>query len=385
MTEQDTTTTAAPDRERRPARVPWRFEPRQGAGGPFVFLWIVVAIVAALAISSLLLLVARVDIPTAYRALFLGAAGSRRALLQTLVRASTLILTGLSAAIAFRARIWNIGQEGQLIAGGVAAFWAFTLFSGLPRPLHFLLVLLFALAGGALLGGLTGLLKVRFRVDEIISTMMLNYIMLYLVAFMVSGGGPWKEPTSAYQQSILIPAALRFPKLVPASGLHIGLLVALAAAAAVKILLDRTPLGFEIRALGFNPTAARFKGTNVPATIVIVMLLSGGLAGLAGAGELFGVQYRLVLDLASGLGYTGIIVAMLANLDPLGVVVAAILFGGLTNGAFKLQTATGVSSSIIEAIQAIVLLCVLAAFVFSRYRLKRISNADPATADSHPR
>jgi ABC-type uncharacterized transport system permease subunit len=384
MTKQEAATGGS-ERSERAARVPWRLEPRQGAGGAWALLWIVVAIVAALAISSLLLVVARVNIPTAYSALLLGAFGSTRAVLQTLVRASTLILTGLSAAVAFRARIWNIGQEGQLIAGGVAGFWAFTLFSGLPRPLFFLLVLLFALAGGALLGGLTGVLKTRFRVDEIISSMMFNYIILYFVAFMVSSGGPWKEPTSAYQQSILIPAPLRFPMLVPASGLHIGLLVSLAAAAFVKILLERTPLGFEIRALGLNPTAARFKGTNVAATIVIVMLLSGGLAGLAGAGELFGIQYRLVLDLASGLGYTGIIVAMLANLDPLGVVVAAILFGGLTNGAYKLQTATGVSSSIIEAIQAIVLLCVLAAFVFSRYRLKRISNADPAAADSHSR
>jgi simple sugar transport system permease protein len=350
-----------------------------------MLLWLVVAIVAALAISSVLLLVAGVHLPTAYRALFTGAFGSQRAVLQTLVRASTLILTGLSAAIAFRAKIWNIGQEGQLIAGGVAGYWAFTLFSQVPPPLFFLLVLLFATAGGALLGGLTGLLKVRFRVDEIISSMMLNYIILYVVAFMVSSGGPWKEPTSAYQQSMLIPAALRFPKVVPASGLHLGLLVALATAAAVKILLDRTSLGFEIRALGLNPVAARFKGTNVPATIMIVMLLSGGLSGLAGAGELFGVQYRLVLDLAGGLGYTGIIVAMLANLDPLGVVATAILFGGLTNGAYRLQTATGVSSSIIEAIQAIVLLCILAAFVFSRYRLKRTSHADAASPDSHPR
>jgi ABC-type uncharacterized transport system permease subunit len=173
---------------------------------------------------------------------------------------------------------------------------------------------------------------------------------------------------------VLIPAAARFPKLVPTSGLHIGLLVSLGAAVLVKILLDRTSLGFEIRALGLNPTAARFKGMNVPATIMIVMLLSGGLAGLAGAGELMGVQYRLVLDLASGLGYTGIIVAMLANLDPLGVVLAAVLFGGLTNGAYRLQTSTGVSSSFIEAIQAIVLLSVLAAFVFSRYRLKRTAS-----------
>ena len=382
MTEPSATA-AVNEPERRASRVPWRFVPREGPSGASQLLWILVAVIAALGISSLLLLIARVNVGTAYRALFVGAFGSTRAILQTLVRAATLILTGLSAAIAFRAKIWNIGQEGQLIAGGVAAFWAFTLFSHLPRPFYILLVLLFALAGGALLGALTGLLKVRFRVDEIISTMMLNYIMLYFVSFMVSSGGPWKEPTSAYQQSILIPADARFPQLAHASGLHIGLIVALLAAAVVKVILDRTPLGFEIRALGYNPTAARFKGMNVPVTIMIVMLLSGGLAGLAGAGELLGVQYRLVLDLASGLGYTGIIVAMLANLDPLGVVVAAILFGGLTNGAFRLQTSTGVSSSIIEAIQAIVLLCVLAAFVFSRYRFERVPDADPTAANSH--
>lgn len=383
MTNPDTSLAAeTQDAGRRPR---WRVEQREDVGRWSQVLWIVVAIIVGLAISSVFLLIAKVNMAEAFGALFLGAFGTRRAVLQTMVRATTLTLTGLSATVAFRAKIWNIGQEGQLIAGGAAGFFAYTLFSSYPRPVLFVLVFVFALAGGALLGAISGLLKVRFRVDEIISTMMLNYIMLYFVAFMVSNGGPWKDPSSAYQQSLLIPAPLRFPNLVPASGLHIGLFVALLAAAFVKILLDRTPLGFEIRALGFNPTAVRFKGTNVPLTIVVVMILSGGLAGLAGAGELFGVQYRLVLDLASGLGYTGIIVAMLANLDPLGVVLAAVLFGGLTNGAARLQTTTGVSSAIIEAMQAILLLCVLAAFVLARFRIKRITDADSAAADGSHR
>ena len=360
----------------------WRLRPRENPGRAWRLMIVVLAIVAALAISGLLLVIARVDVFKAYGALYDGAFGNWRSFMQTMVRASTLMLTGLAAAIPFKAKIWNIGQEGQLIAGGMAGFLAFTLFSDLPRPLFFALVLIFAAVGGALMGGFCGWLKVRLRVDEIISTMMLNYIVLYAVGYMLSSSSLWKESVSAYQQSVLIPNELRFPKLFPDSPLHMGFLVALVAAILMKVLMDRSPLGFEIRALGLNPTAARFKGTNVSFTVVLVMLLSGGLAGLAGAGEVFGVQYRLVLDLAKGLGYTGIIVAMLANLDPIGVVLAAVLFGGLTNGAFRLQTATGVSSSFIGALQAIVLLCVLAGFVLSRYQLTRVTDADRVTADN---
>jgi ABC-type uncharacterized transport system permease subunit len=333
---------------------------------------VILAFLAALAISSLLLLIAKVNLISAFTALFIGAFGSWRAFMETLARASPLILTGLAATLAFRGKVWNIGGEGQLLGGAMAGFLAYTLFNGLPKPVFILLVLLFSFMGGALLGGICGFLKVRFRVDEIISTVMMNYIILYFLSFMLSAEGPWREPKSYYQQTILIPTEFRFPVLFPRSEVHLGFLVALICAIVVKVVLDTTPLGYEIRALGFNSKALMFKGTNISKLVVVTMLISGGLAGLAGAGELYGVQDRLIMDLSNGLGYSGIIVAMLAGLDPIGVVLAALLFGGLTNGAYRLQTATGVPSAFVDAIQAIVLLCVLASFVLSRYEIRRV-------------
>jgi simple sugar transport system permease protein len=264
----------------------------------------------------------------------------------------------------------------------MAGFLAFNLFSGLPKPVFILLILLFSFMGGALLGAICSFLKVRFNVDEIISTVMMNYIILYFLSFMLSAEGPWREPESYYQQTILIPTEFRFPVLFPRSEVHLGFLVALLCAIVVKIILDTTPLGYEIRALGFNSKALKFKGTNISLLMVIILALSGGLAGLAGAGELYGVQHRLVMDLSNGLGYSGIIVAMLAGLDPLGVVLAALLFGGLTNGAYRLQTATGVPSAFVDAIQAIVLLCVLASFVLSRYQIRRVVDVESDISSS---
>lgn len=350
----------------------WKIEPRQQISRSVKILSIVMAFLAAMLFSSFLLLTAGVNLLEAFGALLKGAFGSWRAFMDTLARASPLILTGLAAALAFRGKIWNIGGEGQLIGGAMAGYLAFTLFSGLPRPVFYLLVLLFCFLGGALLGLLSGWLKVRFNVDEIISTVMMNYIILYFLSFMLSAEGPWREPGSYYQQTVLIPAGLRFPVLFPRSEVHLGFLVALTCAIIVKVMLDKTPLGYEIRALGFNPRALKFKGTNISRLIMVTLLLSGGLAGLAGAGELYGVQHRLLMDLSNGLGYAGIIVAMLAGLDPIGVVLAALLFGGLINGAYRLQTVTGVPSAFVDAIQAIVLLCVLASFVLSRFQIRRV-------------
>jgi len=360
----------------------WQITPRAQNSRLWRIFSVILAFLAALMISSFLLLTARINLASAFGALFFGAFGSWRAFMDTLARSSPLILTGLAATIAFRAKVWNIGGEGQLIGGAMAGFLAFTLFSGLPKPLFFLLVLLFAFAGGALLGALSGVLKVRFNVDEIISTVMMNYIILYFLSFMLSAEGPWREPKSYYQQTVLILPEFRFPVLFPRSEVHLGFLVALFCALIIKILLDATPLGYEIRALGFNPKAMKFKGTNISKLVVVTMLVSGGLAGLAGAGELFGVQDRLVMDIANGLGYTGIIVAMLAGLDPLGVVLAALLFGGLINGAYRLQTVTGVPSAFVDAIQAIVLLCVLASFVLSRYQIRRVVDVESDLSSS---
>lgn len=357
-------------------RLRWRIERRTDVSALWNTLAIVLAVLAAFLVAAILLLTAKADPLEAFVALFNGAFGSWRAVTETLVKSTPLILTGLATAIAFRARVWNIGQEGQLFIGAMAGYFAFTLFGGLPRLLLVLLICLFAIVGGAAYGWLAAILKTHFRVDEIISTVMLNYIAIFFLSFMLSASGPWREEGSYYQQSAQIPDSAHFFTLLPEYRLHIGFALAILSAVLIWLLLEKTPLGYEIRAVGDNPTAARFKGTSIPAIVMIVMAISGGLSGLAGAGELFGIHHRLVLDLSTGLGYTGIIVGMLAGLNPLGVVLAAILFGGLTNGAFRLQIVSGVPTAFIYAIQAIVLLFVLSASVLSRYRIRRVNDAE---------
>jgi len=352
-------------------RPKWRFERRTDRSRLWQVGAVVVAILAAFLVSAMLLKTAGAQVLPAFEALFTGAFGSRRAVLETLVRSAPLILTGLAATLAFRAKIWNIGAEGQMVIGAMTGYFGYTLFPGLPRALLFLLIVLFSFAGEAAYGWLAGFLKVRFRVDEIISTVMLNYIAIFFLSLMLSGVGPWREEGSFYQQSAEIPEAARFAVFISDSRLHAGFLIALLAAVVVWVLLEKTPLGYEIRAYGFNPVASRFKGTNVSGLVMLIMALSGGLAGLAGASELFGIHHRVVMDLSIGLGFTGIIVAMLAALDPFGVVIVSILFGGLVNGAFKLQIVTGVPSAFISAIQAIVLLFALSAAVLARYRIVR--------------
>lgn len=353
------------------ARPKWRLERRTDKSRLWQVAAVVIAILAAFLVSAILLMTASAQIIPAFEALFTGAFGSKRAILETLVRASPLILTGLAATMAFRAKIWNIGAEGQLVIGAMTGYLAFTLFGGLHRFLLFLLIILFSFVGGAAYGWLAGFLKVRFQVDEIISTVMLNYIAIFFLSLMLSGVGPWREEGSFYQQSAELPEVARFGVLISDSRLHTGFLIAILAAVAVWIILEKTPLGYEIRAYGYNSVASRFKGTNVSGLVMLTMAISGGLAGLAGAGELFGIHHRVVMDLSIGLGFTGIIVAMLAALDPFGVVIVSILFGGLVNGAFKLQIVTGVPSAFISAIQAIVLLFALSAAVLARYQIVR--------------
>lgn len=354
----------------------WRIERRTETGLLWQILSIVLAILAAFLVAAALLLTANANPAEAFVALFKGAFGSWRAITETLVKATPLLLTGLAAAIAFRARVWNIGAEGQLFVGAMAGYFAYTLFGSLSRLPLFMLIVIFAFTGGAAYGWLAGALKVQFQVDEIISTVMLNYVAILFLSFMLSGIGPWREAGSYYQQSAEIPQTARFLVVLPNSRLHAGFVIAVLMACLIWVLLEKTPLGYEVRAFGFNPTASRFKGINTAGIVMLTMALSGGLAGLAGAGELFGVHHRLVLDLSTGLGYSGIIVAMLASLDPLGVILAAILFGALVNGAFRVQITTGVPTAFVYAIQAIVLLFVLSASLISRYRVRRIGDAD---------
>lgn len=298
-----------------------------------------------------------------------GAFGGEESLLETLTRATPLCFTALATVLAYRARIWSIGQEGQLLMGAIVGYLAAIAGRGLPAPLLLIATLAAGALGGAAAGALCGWLKSRFEVDEIISTVMFNYIVFYLLTWLLSG--PLRVPGQMYLQSPGLPDGAILQPLVADTRFHAGFALALLAVAMVHVLLARSALGFDARAFGFNPTVSRFKGLDVPRLYLLVMGISGALAGLAGVTELMGVHGRLNTDLSAGLGYTGIIVAMIAGLNPLGALVAAIVFGGLVNGGFMMQVLTGVPKAIVYATQGIVLLSFLCASVLVRYRVVR--------------
>ena len=346
----------------------WRLARRPVVGPRQQVQALALALVGAALVSALLLRVANADPVAGFVALYQGSFGSWPVAVESLVKAIPLILTGLGTTVAFRGRVWNIGQEGQLYAGAITAYWAYVTFPSLPRLPLILLILTFAMVGGALWGLVAGIIRVKAHVDEIITTIMLNYIVVYILSLLLSG--VWRDPTSYYQQSPTVGASAQFPALIDGTRLHIGFAVGLIAAIAIYVLIEKTPLGYELRALGLNPTAAGFQGIHVARTILVLMLVSGSLAGLAGAGELFGNHYRLKAGISLGFGYMGIIIAMLAGLEPLAIVPAAIFFGGLVNGSYMLQIATGVPAALVSAIQAITLLFLLGGRAAVSYQIR---------------
>ena len=333
------------------------------------------AIAFTLVVSSLLVAWAGAPVGQAYALLLQGGFGSRFAITETLTRATPLIFTGLAAAVAFRARLYNIGAEGQLYLGALAAVAAGGLHgstgSGYALGAWLLLPVMMgaaALAGAALLL-IPALLKTRYAVDEVVTTLLLNFIVLLFVGAMLDGA--MKDPTAmGWPQSVAIQDALQLDKLALRSRVHTGLLLALACAAALWALLRLTTLGFEIRAVGSGPRAAAFAGMPVAWVTVKVALLSGALAGLAGAVEVAGRAGYITLDMSPGYGYSGIVIAMLAALHPLGVVAAAIFVAGILVGADSMSRAVGVPTYIADVIVAVALIAVLVATMFTRYHLR---------------
>ena len=331
------------------------------------------AIGFTLVISSLLVAWAGAPVGQAYALLLQGGFGSRFAITETLTRATPLIFTGLAAAVAFRARLFNIGAEGQLYLGALAAVAVGGLHGGSGFTLSPWLLLPLMMAAAALAGAalllVPALLKSRLAVDEVVTTLLLNFIVLLFVGAMLDG--PMKDPTSmGWPQSVAIQDALLLDKLVPRSRVHSGLLGALACALALWALLRFTTHGFEIRAVGAGPRAAAFAGMPVGWVTVKVALLSGALAGVAGAVEVAGRAGYVTLDMSPGYGYSGIVIAMLAALHPLGVVAAAVFVAGILVGADSMSRVVGVPTYIAEVINAVALLSVLVATMFTQYRFR---------------
>jgi len=293
-----------------------------------------------------------------YAGLFLGAFGTQKAIIGTLVRATPLIFAGLAVALAFRCGLFNIGVEGQLALGALFAAWVGVNLTGLPAILHLPLTLLAGALGGFLWGMIPGALKARTGAHEVITTIMLNYIAAQIAGYLLTG--PWRDPnpTNVTAQTSKIADAARLPMLLP--GLHWGVVLAFLAAVAVWYFLWKTTWGFEIRTVGANASAAKYAGINVARNIILAMALSGMLAGLGGAVQVSGVNYRSTLGFNIGYGFDGIAIALLGRTTPLGVVLAALLFGGLRNGATLMQFRTQISADIISVIQALILIFVAA-------------------------
>ena len=333
----------------------------------------IAAIAMTLLVAALLVLWAGAPVGRAYSLLFQGGFGSVFAWSETLTRATPLILTGLAATVAFKARLFNIGAEGQLYAGALAAIAVGGLHGGTGLEwsswiVFPVMMLAAALAGALLLLG-PALLKTRLGVDEVVTTLLLNFIVLLLVSALLDG---WmKDPAAmGWPQSVALNGELELSKLIEGTRVHTGLIWAITLAVALWVVFKFTTVGFSIRAVGANARAAAFAAVPVTGTVVLVAMLSGALAGLAGAIEVAGRTGYVTLDMSPGYGYSGIVIAMLAGLHPIGVIAASVFVAGVMVGADSMSRAIGVPTYIADVIVATSLLSVLVATLLTQYRVR---------------
>lgn len=326
----------------------------------------VLALVATVLVASVLARMAGADPFATLGLIVTGAFGSKFAALETLNRATPLIFTGLAVAVAFRAKLWNIGAEAQLYAGAIIAVLLGT--GALAAPWVLPVSALAAMLAGALVLLGPVMLKTRLGVDEVVTTLLLNFVMLLFVSYLLEG--PLKDPMGmGWPKSPALVKEARLPRIATGLRLHWGFALALIAALGVWLIQARTTLGFEMRAVGANPAAARFAGMPVNGVLLKTALLSGGLAALAGWSEVAGLKGHLSSDLSPGFGYTGIIVAMLALLHPLGVVVSALFVAAIFVGSDSMSRAAGVPTYIADMLLATALLFMVLALALTRYRV----------------
>ncbi len=346
------------------------------------------ALVFALAVCAVILLLLGVNPIEAYAAMISGAFGTVSGITQSIAKATPLLLVGLGICIAFRASVINIGAEGQIILGALAATWFSLAFRGLPDALLVVGTLLAGFLAGGFWGFVPGILKARFGVNEILSTVMLNVVATQILLAMLKG--PLMDTTGVtagtfLPQSEQLPEAVWLAKLVPQTLLHTGAIFAVVLAFVVYIFLWRTTIGYRIRAVGLNPEASRYAGIRVPVYQALALTLAGGLAGLAGVVEVIGVQHRLLEGITSGYGFSGIVAALFGSLHPLGTIPASYLFGSLLVGADKMQRAMQVPSSLVDVLLGLVVLFVVGSQYYARRRAaNRAARPAAAAPPLHP-
>ncbi len=289
---------------------------------------------------------------------------------ESLVQSTPYIFGGLAVALGFRAGLFNIGVEGQIFIGAATGVWAGYAIIGLPTIIHIPLAMLFGALGGALWGFIPGFLKAKTGAHEVITTIMMNYIAFRLVDWLLKF--PMKDPNEFTPKTPWILETAKLPRLFDTPiRFHIGFFIAVLMAVAVYYLLFKTTWGFELRMVGSNPNAARYAGVKITKTTILAMVLSGALAGMAGANEVLGVNYRLLPAFSSGYGFDSIALALLGKTHPLGVILSSLLFGFLRNGARSMQLAVGVPIDIVSILQAVILAFIAApAIIRTIYRLR---------------
>ncbi|MDX9863629.1 MAG: ABC transporter permease [Anaerolineaceae bacterium] len=328
----------------------------------------------ALLLGAVMLLALKVNPLTAYSAMLEGAVGSGYAISVTLIKATPLLLVGLGIVIAYRGGVVNIGGEGQLIVGALAATALSIGMSAWPRWALLPMSLIVGVLAGAVWGSVPGLLKSRIGVNEILSTVMMNSIALQFSNFLLRG--PMIDPAeleagTRIAQSALLPEQVWLTRMAPPIRLHSGAILAVVMAFLVYIFLWRTTIGYRIRAVGLNPHASRYAGIPVPFYQALCLILGGSFAGLAGAVEVMGLHHRMMEGVSSGYGFSGIVAALFGKLHPLGAIPASVLFGGLLVGGNQMQRAVQVPSALIDAILGLVVLFVVSADIYSRKRARR--------------
>lgn len=336
---------------------------RAASYGPLAAIFLVVALM------SVAMLIAGTSPLDGFSALFAGALGGRNQIGETLVATTALLFPALGICLAFRAGLFNIGAEGQLLMGGLLAGAAGPLLR-LPPLLGILALFTLGALGGGIWGGIAGWMKARFNANEIIATLMLNFVAAFVTLDLVSG--PWRGPLASGAETAWLPNAYWLPTLLPQTRLSIGLLVAVAVAATLQFVLRRTVFGFELRATGEAPEAARRGGVQIGRITWLALALSGAIAGMGGASIVAGELHRFNTQLSPGYGFTAIAVALVADLDPLWICVAAFGFGILEAGGLAMQASAQVPKDAVHVIEGLIIL-VLAARRYVSSRAQAVS------------
>ncbi len=344
------------------------FEKRRTYSPAVAVLTPVISFIVSLLLTAVMLAAVKLEPFEVYSAMLKGAFGSWRDFTETLVKAIPLILTSIGVSVAFKLKFWNIGAEGQLVFGGIAASWVALFWSSwLPAPILLPTAIIIGAVAGGIYAGIPAFLKVKLKVDETLTTLMLNYAAI--IAYDGIYSGPWRDPHGyGFPGTARFPEAAWLPRL--SGRAHMGLVFALVIAALLWFAFYKTKWGFELQMIGNNKKAARVLGVNIGKNILIALFISGAVAGIAGACEVTGIARRLQQGLSLGYGYTAIIIAWMSRLNPVICVPVSIIMAGLLVGGDSVQIMMGVPSAMGEVMQGMILFPMLAGSIFSEYRLR---------------